>query len=285
MGSGGGGGGVSVTTNTIRYAPYIEVHHSNFLNDTMTWRNIVQADNPYNVYTPINVEDGFFGVGYVLASFPSLFDMYGKFVAGLDIEALWAELMNSTVDSPQAHNFISAESAMLDDELESQVLPKFMTGMRDLNAVMSSSFVIGKALLYDTKQKMVEKFSAELKWKLVGIAQDKWKAHIAWNAETVNSYAKLFELYFDSKEGISRTNMEFNAKRALWPLDVLDYQRANLGALTGATKSTSSASSGKSSKVASVAGGVVGGAALGASVAGPWGAVAGGVIGGIASLF
>ena len=193
--------------------------------------------------------------------------------------------MDSTSDSPQANSFIAAESVMLDEELESSILPKYMTGMRDLNAVMSSSFVVGKALLYDTKQKMVEKFSAELKWKLVGIAQDRWKSHIAWNTEVVSSYAKLFELYFDSKEGITRTNMEFLAKRSLWPLDVLDYQRANLGALTGATKSTSSASSGKSSKVASVAGGVVGGAALGASVAGPWGAVAGGVIAGIASLF
>jgi len=292
MGSGGGGGGgASNTTNVIRYAPYIEAHHTAFLDRTANHVNWILDNNatynPYNFYDVIPVENGFFGIGYTLASFPSLFDVYGKFVAGLDIEALWAELMDSTSDSPQANNFIAAESVMLDEELESKILPKYLTGMRDLNAVMSSSFVIGKALLYDTKQKMVEKFSAELKWKLVGIAQDRWKAHIAWNAEAVSSYAKLFELYFDSKEGVTRTNMEFLAKKALWPLDILDYQRANLGALTGATKSTSSASSSKGSKAGGVVGGIAGGAAMGATVTGgnPYGALIGGIIGGIASLF
>lgn len=284
--SGGGGGGGGDTTNTIRYAPYIENIHSMFLNNTHAIVEKVRANNPYTFFKEVNVDAGFFGTGYVLASFPALFDLYGKFVAGLDIEALWDEMLSASVDSPQANALVAAESALLDDELESAILPKYMTGMRDLNAVMSSSFVVGKALLYDTKQKVVEKFSADLRWKLVSIAQDRWKAHLAWNSEAVSTYSRLFELYFNSKDNIGRLNFEGLAKKALWPLDVLDYERANLGALTGATKGVSSSSSGGSggSKAASVAGGALGGAAMGASVAGPWGALAGGVIGGLASL-
>ena len=283
MGSGGGGGGGGDQTNTIRYAPYIESAHQRFLNDTYAYRNSVISNNPYNHFFEVPVDAGFFGTGYVLASFPALFDLYGKFVAGLDIDALWDQMMSSTVNSPQANALVSAESALLDDELDSAILPKYMTGMRDLNAVMSSSFVVGKALLYDTKQKVVGKFSAELKWKLVGIAQDRWKVHLAWNQEAVTSYARLFDLYFNSKNNIGRLNFEGLAKKALWPLDVMDYERANLGTLTGATKTTRKASSG-GSRATSVAGGVVGGAALGATVGGVPGAIVGGVLGGIAAL-
>lgn len=284
-GSSGGGGGGGDTTNTIRYAPYIENIHSMFLNNTHAIVEQVRANNPYTGFNEVSVDAGFFGTGYVLASFPALFDLYGKFVAGLDIEALWYEVLESTSDSPQVNNLVAAESALLDDELESTILPKYMTGMRDLNAVMSSSFVVGKALLYDTKQKVVSKFSADMKWKLVSVAQDRWKAHLAWNSEAVSSYARLFDLYFNSKDSMGRLGFEGLAKKALWPLDVLDYERANLGALQGATKGvSSSSSSGSGSNAASVAGGALGGAAMGAAVAGPWGALAGGVIGGLASL-
>lgn len=283
--SGGGGGGGGDTTNTIRYAPYIENIHSMFLNNTHAIVEQVRANNPYTGFNEVSVDAGFFGTGYVLASFPALFDLYGKFIAGLDIEALWYEILESTSDSPQVNSLVAAESALLDDELESSILPKYMTGMRDLNAVMSSSFVVGKALLYDTKQKVVSKFSADMKWKLISIAQDRWKAHLAWNSESVSSYARLFDLYFNSKDSMGRLGFEGLAKKALWPLDVLDYERANLGALTGAQKQTSnSSSSSGGSKAAGVAAGALGGAAMGASVAGPWGALAGGVIGGLASL-
>lgn len=284
MGSGGGGGGGGDQTNTIRYAPYIESAHQRFLNDTYAYRNQVIGNNPYNHFYEVPVDAGFFGTGYVLASFPALFDLYGKFVAGMDIDALWDQMLKSTLEGPQTNTLVAAESALLDDELESAILPKFMTGMRDLNAVMSSSFIVGKSLLYDTKQKVVGKFSAELKWKLIAVAQDRWKAHLAWNQEAVTSYARLFDLYFSSKNNIGRLNFEGLAKKSLWPLDVMDYERANLGTLTGATKSTSNTSSGGSS--AGVLGGVAGGAALGAAVTAgnPIGAVVGGVIGGVASL-
>lgn len=285
MGSsgGGGGGGGGDTTNTLRYAPYIESAHSRFLNNTQSYVNSIIDNSPYASFYEVPVEAGFFGTGYVLASFPALFDLYGKFIAGLDIDSLWAEIMDSTTESPQANNLVSAESALLNDELESSILPKFYTGMRDLNAVMSSSFVMGRALLYDTKQKLVEKFSAELKWKLVAVAQDRWKAHLAWNTEAVTTYAKLFDLYFSAKTNISKLNFEMFAKNKLWPMEVLDYQRANLGALQGAMKQTQDKGGGSSGS--SILGGALSGAAAGGMIGGPWGAAVGGVLGGVVGLF
>lgn len=279
MGSSGGGGSGG-GTYTMRYASYIEDRHKVFLNDTYTYRRSVISDNPYNDFTAVPVDAGFFGTGYILASFPSLFDLYGKFVAGLDIDALWEELLESSTESPAAANLVRAERALLDDELDTSLLPKFMTGMRDLNATMSSTFIVGKALLLDTKQKTVAKFSAELKWKLVGVAQDRYKAHLAWNMEVVNSYSNLFKTYFAIKEGITRLNYDLEAKDSLWPLTVMDYERANLGALQGAMKQES----GESGK-GSFLGGALSGAAAGGMIAGPWGALGGAVLGGVASLF
>lgn len=284
--SGGGGSSSSGGTYTMRYADYIEVRHNEFLQTTAFYRqNLIPNNNPYGAYIDIPVDDGFFGAGYVLASFPALFDIYGKFVAGLDIEALWDQIYASTIDSPQTVTLVNAESMLLDDELESSILPKFMTGMRDLNAVMSSTFVIGKALLYDTKQKLISKFSAELKWKLITIAQDRWKAHLAWNTETVTSYARIFDLYFSAKNNITKMNFEYHAKNSLWAMEVLDYERANLGALQGAMKQTNSASSGGSSG-GSVLGGALSGAAAGGMMTGgnPIGIAGGAILGGIAGL-
>lgn len=279
--SGGGGSSSSGGTYTMRYASYIEDRHKVFLNDTYNHRLNIAASSPYNGYNEVPVDAGFFGTGYILASFPSLFDLYGKFVAGLDIDALWEELLESSTESPAAANLVKAESALLDDELDISLLPKFMTGMRDLNATMSSTFIVGKALLLDTKQKLVSKFSAELKWKLVGVAQDRHKAHLAWNIEVVNSYSNLFKVYFGIKEGITRLNYDIESKDSLWPLTVMDYERANLGALQGAMKQTS----GESSSGGSILGGALSGAAAGGMIAGPWGALGGAVLGGVASLF
>lgn len=279
MGSSGGGGS-SGGTYTMRYASYIEDRHKVFLNDAYAYRNNVIANNPYDNFTEIPVDVGFFGTGYLLASFPALFDVYGKFVAGLDIDALWEEILDSTVDSPAAKNLVVAESALMDDELDASILPKFMTGMRDLNATMSSTFINGKALLLDTKQKTIAKFSAELKWKLVSVAQDRYKAHLAWNTEVVNSYSNLFKTYFSVKDGINRLNYDIKSKDSLWPLTVMDYERAALGALQGAMKQNTEQSSGSN-----FLGGALSGAAAGGMIAGPWGALGGAVLGGVASLF
>ena len=281
MGSSGGGGSSSGGTYTMRYAGYIEARHKVFLTDTYAYRKSVIAANPYDEFTDVPVDAGFFGTGYLLASFPAMFDVYGKFVAGLDIDALWEEILESTTESPAANALVTAESALLDEELEEAVLPKYMTGMRDMNATMSSTFINGKALLYNSKQRQVAKFSAELKWKLVGVAQDRYKAHLAWNQSVASSYADLFKTYFGVKDGITRLNYDIKSKDSLWPFTVMDYERANLGALQGAMKqSTDSGSSG-----GSFLGGALSGAAAGGMIAGPWGALGGAVLGGVASLF
>jgi hypothetical protein len=262
----GGGGGSSnpYTWTEIRYAPYIEVRHSDFLNSVYSARVRAISNSPFVAYTDIEVDDAFFGAGYAISSFPSLYDMYGKFMAGLDIEALWTQEYNDTINSPVVNALIAAEGALIDDEIETTSLPRLQTGMRDMNAVMSSSFVVGKSLLEDTRTKVIAKFSADLKYRLIPIAQSRWQTHLDWNKQVVSIYAEIMKLYFSAKTDVDEINYAMAAKNILWPFTVLDFERAAVGALQGATNSKQDVAG--ASTASRVLSGALSGAAMGAMV-------------------
>ena len=283
MGSSGGGSG----DGTVRYAPYIEARHEIFLGQSQTIYGDsirVPSASPYKDYTDIEVNDAFFGSGYTIASFPSLYDMYGKFMAGLDIEALWDQMYSSTINNSEVTDLVSAESSLMDDEIEEKILPRFQLGMRDINAVMTSSYIVGKSLIESAKVKAVEKFSAELKYRLIPIAQDRWTKHLAWNEGVIKNYIEVIKTFYVVKSDIDEQNYKMHARDVLWPFTVLDFEKANLGALQGAINTSGSAATGSTASKA--LGGALSGAATGAMLSGgnPVGAGIGGVVGGLAGL-
>ena len=266
------------TTSTVRYAPYVENHHTAFLDIVAAKRAAVIDTSPFAAITPIPLETGFFGLGFVLADFPSLYDMYGKFMAGLDIEVLYDQVFEETVSGPQVNALVSAEAALMDDDLVSDVLPRFQVGMRDINSVVSSSYVVGKAMLEDARVKALSKFSGQLKYALIPVATERWSKHLEWNKAVVMTYAEINKLYFSAKMDVDTHNQGVVAKNALWPFTVLEYERAAIGALQGATTTTSSPAG--SSQAAKAIAGALGGASMGGMLAG----MSGGAIGGPAGI-
>lgn len=263
------GGGSSTPSNTasiqyIRYAPYIEARHEDFLNTVYTYRQTVIGDSPFSGIPDIEVDDAFFGVGFSVSSFPSLYDMYGKFMAGMDIEALWNQTYEGTVNGPVVQDLINAESALMDDELQSTAIPRMQTGMRDVNSVITSSFAIGKSLLEDTKQKLLSKFSADLKFRLIPVAVDRWKVHLEWNKNVIGVYAEIIKFYYSAKTDIEEINRSTAVKNKLWPFTVLDYERAAIGVLQGATVSKTDVAG--ASTAQKIIGGALSGAAMGAMI-------------------
>ena len=257
----------SKTTNTqyIRYAPYIEDRHSVFLGSVASNRaTAIAAGSPFADYTDIEVDDAFFGAGYLISSFPSLYDMYGKFMAGLDIDALYDQMFEATVNSPEVENLVSAEAALMEDDIDTNAVPRLQTGMRDIGSIMSSTFVVGKALLEDSRVKLTEKFRAQLKYNLIPVAQARWTTHLAWNQGVVGVYAEIMKFYFSAKTDVDEINYAMAAKDVLWPFTVLDFERAALGALQGATNSKENVAG--ASTTARVISGALSGAAMGAMV-------------------
>ena len=275
---GGSSGGDSETT--VRYAPYVEEHHESFLDATATYRKATTDDSPFDGYTDIEVENAFFGTGYTIASFPTLYDMFGKFIAGLDIDTLFSQIFEDTVNSPEVNDLVAAEGALIQDDVD-EAVTAIEVGMRDINSVQASTFVIARAIPRDTKIKVLEKFRSELKYRLIPVATDRWKTHLEWNKGVIVTYAEIMKLYYASKMDITDFNYTMDVKDKLWPFTVLDYERACLGALQGATKTTSDvAGASTASKALS---GAASGAAMGA-MAMPANPVMGAVVGGFVGL-
>jgi len=285
--SSGSSGGDQVVT--ARYAPYIEDKHAAFLAAVATYRAATTDDSPFDGYTDIEVENAFFGTGYTIASFPTMYDMYGKFMAGLDIDTLFSQMFEDTVNSPEVNDLVAAEGDLIQDDVD-EAVTNIEVGYRDINSVQASTFVIARAIPADTKIKVLEKFRSELKYRLIPVAERRWEKHLEWNRDVIMTYAQLMKLYYSVKMDITDFNYTMDVKDKLWPFTVLDYERAALGALQGATKSTSEVAGG--SKVGNAISGALSGAAAGAMVGSAIpgigttiGAIGGGILGLAGSLF
>jgi len=199
-------------------------------------------------------------------------------MAGLDIDTLFSQIFEDTVNSPEVNDLVAAEGALIQDDVD-EAVTAIEVGMRDINSVQASTFVIARAIPADTKIKVLEKFRSELKYRLIPVANDRWKSHMEWNKSVIMAYAEVMKLYYSVKMDITDINYSMAAKDKLWPFTVLDYERANIGALQGATKTTTGVEDG--------GGGALAGALAGASAGsafGGWGALAGGVLGLASSL-
>jgi len=280
MGSGGSssGGGES----TIRYAPYIEKKHKTFLNTSESSGIIARSNNPYSGYTNLDFDNAFYGAGYAISSFPSLYDMFGKFMAGLDIEALWDQVLNDIQNNSTILNSVNSHRDLLYDDLVQKTIPRFEEGQRDMNSVMSSSFVIGKAVIEQGITKKVAEYSADLRYKLIPVAAEIFSKHLTWNSGMITTYLEVMKLAILTKFDTQSTNYDFALKEVMWPFSVLEQERANLGALQGAVSSPAGGSAPSTGQ--KVLGGAMAGASMGAT-AGPWGAAIGGVVGGLAGAF
>jgi len=250
MSTGGGDSDV-----TIKYADYIQDAHKFLIQNEVyggkkfvkeildmdiygsPYYDYAQArpdDDPARLFPYPDIDDAMFSVGYTITSFPSLWDMYGKFVAGLDIEVLYEQIYEDMVNDPAINAAIGAEATYLDDESNRTSIPKITAGMRDLNAVMSSSFIYAKALIESDKLKMISKFSAALKMRAMELAVQRWAKHLEWNHNTVEQYMRMQQLFWGLRQEWVDKVTEMAKKDKLWPFEVLDCQRIIIATLNGA---------------------------------------------------
>ncbi len=297
MSSSGGGD----TDNTIRYAPYLESAHGTILNSggasspgTSVFQairnalttNLIGGENPYGEHSVLDINEGFFGTYdgsvYCIGDFPSLFDMFGKFMAGLDVCDLWGRMYEDVVQGAEVSAAVAAHSAMLQDDIDTTVMPKFLAGMRDINATQSSAFIVGKSLIQSAHVKAVNEFQSKIRLSAIQLSSVLWSRHLDWNHQVSNLYGEFFKLYHATKLDTDKVNMEFDVKDKLWDLGVLDHGRSMLGAMAGAPATTGPTEDGGGG---SALGGALSGAAAGGAVGGVFGAVVGGVLGAAASFF
>ena len=273
---------------TIRYAPHIEQAHKallggNFNSNVAIAINNVLGKSPYSGFEHFDIDDAFFGRvpgdpsrTYEVRNFPSLYDMFGKFMAGLDVHVLWSDVYEDTVHGPEIATAVSSQSELLDNEVRTKVLPSFLAGMRDINAIQSTTFVIGKAIIADSQVRQMNEFQSRLRLSAVELSGQLWRTHLDWSKGVVALYAEMTKLYYATRLSVDKDHLEYDALHLQWDLNLFDDARAMVGALNGASATTNK---GKPSQAVSAIGGALSGAAAGAAVGGPYGAAAGAVLG------
>lgn len=293
MGGGKSGGG----DTRVQFAEYIQEMHNAMLGTRVTspLYNVAQAmnaawrSNPYAGVTTVKAEDGFIGVGVTVGERTPLMTLFSMFMRDVDPKILWTQLYEDSVNSDQVTGAVVAQDALMQDEIDERIMPKFLAGSRDINAIHSSTFVIGKALLMDSKQKLIADFSAKLKLKQVDIAQARWEKHLNWNAAIVATYSDIMKLYYTAHFDSESRQLEYDVKEATWDLSIFEYGRSMLGALNGAAAATprnepSQAAKGIAGAMAGAGAGAMIGSQISDNGGAAYGAAAGGVLGLAASF-
>ena len=279
---GGSSSQSSDTSLTIRFASYIEDKYSSLLDTVAIYRGTIIGSSPYVDYSYQNVEDAFFSAGYSISNFTALYDMFGKFMSGYDLEVLWSVTFADQMSVNEISDNTSAEVNLIDDALVTDNIPAFMLRMRDTNAVVSSSFVIGKANIECLRTKTLSEISTEAKFKLIPTVTSRSNAVLNWQKGVIDSYSQLMKDYYLTIQTGRDADSTISTSNSLWPFHVLDFERASLGTMrkgAGYQKTALERKRSTISKMFLVSSYMVTGAYIGYTVGNVVGAVIGAAVG------
>lgn len=269
----GGSGGSSKSTTKVRFAEYIETTHSDLIARTQAVANEKAAASPYADFDEFSTD---------IINFVSAYS-FALYMGNINVDTYWDSAMSNSTEASVIGDMVEAESSLLDDELEQTTMPRFKTGLRDINSVVSTAFIIGKSAIESAKTKSVAKFDAETRYKMIPIGHDRWNKKLQWQQSLHQEYIKMLDFQTRVQMDARRINQENEVNDALWHFTTLDFERAILASLQGATTTSTSTAANKSSAVGGAFSGAASGAMIG-STFGPQGAIIGGAAGGLIGL-
>uniref|UniRef100_A0A6M3IMJ7 Uncharacterized protein n=1 Tax=viral metagenome TaxID=1070528 RepID=A0A6M3IMJ7_9ZZZZ len=296
----GGGGGQS---GKVDYPDYIKTIHGQFLDhagvDTPTSSvtdlvNVALAASPFTSAIAYDPELKITNINNEITSFSS-------FITSLDMASKWDDfadevnsyLVNKLDNESVIEGEFDAVSDQLRDQLDTVTLPRFRGGMRDINAVMSSSFAIGEAIIEASNQRDLSKFLADLRLKLK-IQRDEVVTKVAVELiqmELNKGELKKALLHYTvdgnriaivANKEETDTNLAIDEMDAKWDLDMAMYIGNAIASIAGAATVKEGVSGPSSFRTA--LGGALSGAASGAMIGAKIGAIGGPAGAGIGAL-
>lgn len=218
-----------------RYAAYIEDMHQSFLD--VAYENVlsVAADPPTSDHISTHIQEAFFGVGLAISSYPALYDMYGKYMAGLDIEDVWERLVSDKIDN----SAIDAVGQTMSTENSEEVISeqaKASYMFRNINAVISTTFITNRACIEDSGLKRLSLLRSNLCIELLN-SDEATASYLNWNKAVVANFSIMMKYYYKALHQSERWDYNYDAQNKVWPLSVAaDYGRY-LGIVSGIQKS------------------------------------------------
>ena len=291
MGSSGGGGG----GGEMSWPSYLEEQHEDWLGDLD--KGTIPGMIALNPFTLATAYDPTADLGLAWDAVCE----FDAFVDGLAHEVDYESAMNKAetvtdeiIDDTYINADINAFADNLDTEMNINVFPVFKSGMREVNAVMSSAFVLGEADIYSRRTKEVVKYGTDLRSKMNLQRNEmvvKGASLMLQNLMTTASYeGEVARVSVDAKriatvafKEQNDMDIEIDEFDGRWDNEAYKYGANMLAAISGGTSGTSGSGM---SKTQSAIGGALSGAAMGAQVGSvvpgvgsAFGAVAGGLLG------
>lgn len=301
-GSGGGSSGSGGSSGRVDYPDYMKTFHNAMLDhtgvDTPTSSfvdifNAALSNNPFTSAAAYDPDTELDAMDTAVAAFSSP-------VNGISWLTDWDSAMEQAVESadrlvePSVADAVDAYGDVYDDDLALKVIPAFEGGMRNIGAVMTSSFAVGKAIIYGMRDRDVARFQEDLRVRLklqhAELAVDSAKVIVSMlvdqaklEGQLANLSVEVERLKIVAKDEEASENLTIDEADALWDMKLIQYG-SNL--LAGISGGTAVSPQDKPSKTASVLGGALSGAAAGMAISGgnPIGAGIGAVVGGIGSI-
>lgn len=281
-------GGSSGSAGKVDFPAYMKDMHGDWLDhggtDTMTFSvvdlmNTAQTGNsPYSGYTPVDPDDAFFASGQTLANYLSSYEQL-KLFDDWGMEAAYDGYIVD--DAARITAAVAAQSALMNDEIDTTILPAFKAGLANMNATMSSAFVIGEAVIRDGKARKLAETDANI--RLARLEQgavhalNRANLYMEWKRLVTVLTTENARMYLQAYADRDEMYLHGLHKNATWDLEMYQYGYAGIASIHGSSGVIPESPRG--GKLA----GAMSGAAVGYQVGGGYGAAVGGVIGFIAS--
>ena len=293
MGSSGGGG----SSGAVSHAAYLETIHKDWLNasgaDTIE-KSITEVMDSALGSSPW-IGKSAYDPDADIASYAAAIASYAVILAGISETADW-DALYTQAETTLSDAAVIADTALfgtqMDDELVTKVLPRFRRGMQDINAVSSSAFVLGEAVIEAFKDRDVAKYGTALRLhyqdqRLTATEQmlRLMMQRVSWEEGHAKLLVESMRIKIVAKKEQTDQNDTIDEADAKWDLEVFQHGSNVLASIGGGTAITNMPGKNRAS---SVIGGALMGAAAGAMIGGPtpaapftagMGAIYGGLLG------
>lgn len=278
---GGGGGG---STGMVDYPAYMKTWHGLVLDDAgvdvplssvTDAMNIALGNSPFTgevAYVPDAELVSMLGAPDDLDTLVTLLS------AGTGLDAI----ITNVLSDARIDDAVTEFSLDLGNRLAAEVLPRFQAGMRDINAVVSSAFVMGQAIIEDGQTRQVAKYAADLHMK--AFSDDAIKVielKLQYQYQLSGLIIEANRMKIVAKKEEVDVNLKIGESDGLWDLEVFKFGGNLLASISGAAVGVPKHAT-ASTAIGGALSGVAAGAMIGSAMPGigtTLGAIAGGFLG------
>ncbi len=295
MGKGSGGGGAG--SGAISHAAYMETFHEAVLgtgaalsSDLTDAMEVALGASPFTAAAAYDPDTD---IASYITAVTNWNTMLAAIDEGVDWEAAYDQVVLAVdgVEEVEIAADIAAFAAVQDDQITTVTLPRFRSGMRDINMVTSSAFVVGAAVIEGFRDRDVAKHSSALRIasvdarsKLYLAATDQILKYLTQKYTWEESYVKIvieaYRIKMVAKKEENAEDISIDEADAKWDLEVFQHGANVLAGIGGGVSGTDK----RPSLAQSVIGGAMSGAAAGSLIAPGIGTVIGGLLGAASGL-